>query len=309
MFPGGAIRGQLFSGGNVNLAAGDARPARPSITNIENVTGGAGNDSLVGNSAVNTINGGAGADWIVGGPGNDTLNGGAGADVLVWSNGDGTDIDEGGADAIPSRSTAAPRRADVFTVAANGTRLASTAPTSACSVSTSAPSETLIVNGIGGADSFTVNDLTGVASLATLNLNGFDGDDTFISASVRLPRSRSTPDGGPGTDTLDYSASTTAVRANLGLGTTGLTATLGADQENPPTTHAGTGTATVTNYNIVTHTFDIAVTVTGLPPADVTGFHIHQGRGRRERADHRRFHRGWPRSSPPGPASRSPRPA
>ena len=57
-----------------------------------------------------------------------------------------------------------------------------------------------------------------------------------------------------------------------------MSATLGADQENPPTTHAGTGTATVSNYNIATHTFDITVTVSGLPPADVTGFHIHQAR-------------------------------
>src|SRR6185295_19518300 len=50
-----------------------------------------------------------------------------------------------------------------------------------------------------------------------------------------------------------------------------------ADQENPATTHTATGTAAVTNYNIVTHTFDIAVTVTGITPAEVTGFHIHQG--------------------------------
>src|SRR6185295_9781032 len=50
-----------------------------------------------------------------------------------------------------------------------------------------------------------------------------------------------------------------------------------ADQENPATTHTATGTAAVTNYNIVTHTFDISVTVTGITPAEVTGFHIHQG--------------------------------
>ena len=40
-------------------------------------------------------------------------------------------------------------------------------------------------------------------------------------------------DGGLGIDTIDYSAYTTAIRANLGLGTTGLSATLGGDQENP----------------------------------------------------------------------------
>ena len=44
---------------------------------------------------------------------------------------------------------------------------------------------------------------------------------------------RGTIDGGAGIDTIDYAASTTAIRANLGLGTTGLSATLGGDQENP----------------------------------------------------------------------------
>ena len=57
-----------------------------------------------------------------------------------------------------------------------------------------------------------------------------------------------------------------------------MSATLGGDQENPPTTHAGTGTATVSNYNLATRTFDISVTVTDLPPGDVIGFHIHQER-------------------------------
>ena len=121
-FPGGAIRGQLFSGGNVNLATG-AATGTTSIANIENVTGGTGDDSLVGNFGVNTFSGGAGADWIVGGPGNDTLNGDAGADVLVWSNGDGTDVMEGGADSDTVQVNGSTAAADVFTVAANGTRL------------------------------------------------------------------------------------------------------------------------------------------------------------------------------------------
>ena len=56
--------------------------------------------------------------------------------------------------------------------------------------------------------------------------------------------------GGIGTDTLNMSAFTSAIRVNLGLGSSGLSATLGNNQENPPTTHAGTGTATITNYNV-----------------------------------------------------------
>ena len=99
----------------------------------------------------------------------------------------------------------------------------------------------MTVNGVGGADTLTVNDLTGVASLATLSLNGFDGDDIISASPVQAAALVVNARGGPGIDTIDYSASTTAVRANLGLGTTGLAATLGADQENPPTTHTGDG--------------------------------------------------------------------
>ena len=480
VFPAGAIRGQLFSGGNQALTVGAATgtaglAGAGGITNIENVTGGTGNDSLVGSSVVNIINGGAGADWIVGGPGNDTLNGGAGADVLVWSNGDGSDVDEGGTESDIVQVNGSTAAADQFQVAANGARIRFDRLNLGLFNLDIGTVETLIVNGVGGADSFTVGDLTGVASLATLNLRGFDGDDAFtlvpasagavvfnthggpgtdtltgpnaastwnvtaanqgniaglttfsfiealvgraasdtfnlrafatgtptvnggagtdtlnydresraVSGDLTPPDGiidspgvqsvtfaqietvnivgytstlvgstatmtavgsgdtltitqagglfrhnrfiigdpgynsdfdfdttvagdqtlssttgiininagsgnntialgdgvniRGTIDGGAGSDTLDYSAYTTAVSANLGLGTTGLSATLGADQENPATTHTATGTATVTNYNIVTHTFDIAVTVAGITPAEVAGFHIHQG--------------------------------
>ena len=137
-FPGGAIRGQLFSAANVNLTSG-AATGTTGVAYIENVTGGAGGDSLVGNFSVNTLNGGAGADWIVGGPGADTFGGDAGADVLVWSNGDGSDIDEGGADSDTVQVNGSTAGADVFTVAANGTRLDFDRISPARSVSTSAP--------------------------------------------------------------------------------------------------------------------------------------------------------------------------
>ena len=63
-----------------------------SIANIENATGGSGNDSLTGNAASNTLNGGAGNDTITGGAGIDTLVGGAGDDTYVIGVGDGPDI-------------------------------------------------------------------------------------------------------------------------------------------------------------------------------------------------------------------------
>jgi hypothetical protein len=198
-FTGGAIRGQLFSNANANLTTGTATGAA-AIANIENVTGGAGNDSLVGNNLPNTLNGGPGADWIVAGPGSDILDGGAGADVLVWSNGDGTDIDEGGADSDTVQVNGSTTANDVFEIRANGTRIdfdrISPGPFS-LDIGTV---ETLIVNGIGGNDTFTVFDLSGVASLTTLNLNGFAGDDVFtfapVSGSVAV-----TARGGAGNDT------------------------------------------------------------------------------------------------------------
>ena len=204
-FPGGAIRGQLFTSANVNLASG-AATGTTGIAFIENVTGGAGSDSLVGNNSANTLNGGGGADWIVGGPGADTFGGDAGADVLVWSNGDGTDVMEGGADGdtvqVNGATAAAAVTADVFQVAANGVRLdfdrISPGPFS-LDIGTT---ETLTVNGIGGNDTVTTNDLAGVASLTTLNLNGFDGNDTFAYAPTSAGAVVFNAHGGPGTDTL-----------------------------------------------------------------------------------------------------------
>jgi Ca2+-binding RTX toxin-like protein len=64
----------------VNLATGSATGIA-SMTGIENVTGGSGNDTLTGDAGVNVLTGGAG---------NDTLDGGAGADTMVGGIGDDT---------------------------------------------------------------------------------------------------------------------------------------------------------------------------------------------------------------------------
>ena len=84
----------------VSLAAWNARrgaaaaPIEDTLTAIENVTGGAGNDTLTGNGGANTLDGGAGNDTMSGGTGNDTYvvdssrldsvieNAGAGTDTV-----------------------------------------------------------------------------------------------------------------------------------------------------------------------------------------------------------------------------------
>ncbi len=85
----------------VNLSINGAQntgEGTDTLSNIENLVGGAGNDSLTGDNNANlldggtgndTLNGGQGADTLIGGDGNDTLNGGQGSDSLIG--GDGND--------------------------------------------------------------------------------------------------------------------------------------------------------------------------------------------------------------------------
>jgi Ca2+-binding RTX toxin-like protein len=55
------------------------------LANIENLTGSAFNDELIGDNNANTLSGGAGNDILWGKGGNDTLNGGGGVNVAYFS--------------------------------------------------------------------------------------------------------------------------------------------------------------------------------------------------------------------------------
>ncbi|NKD76735.1 calcium-binding protein [Haematospirillum sp. H1815] len=60
------------------------------IRNVENVTGGMGNDVLLGDAGPNVLRGGFGDDALSGGFGDDVLDGGIGADILIG--GPGADL-------------------------------------------------------------------------------------------------------------------------------------------------------------------------------------------------------------------------
>src|SRR5262249_33765606 len=112
-------------------------------------------------------------------------------------------------------------------------------------------------------------------SPAAVNVNTQGGNDTLALANG-ASLGTGVFDGGAGTDTIDYSAFTTAVSVNLGSNTSSLTASLDSDQEVPPHLTAATGTATLT-YNNVAHTFNITLTVTGISPTDPQlRFHLHR---------------------------------
>lgn len=55
------------------------------LTTIENLLGGSGDDTLTGSTLANMLKGGAGADRLSGGLGNDSLDGGLGVDVAVFA--------------------------------------------------------------------------------------------------------------------------------------------------------------------------------------------------------------------------------
>ena len=69
------------------------------LSGIENLTGGLGNDVLTGNGATNRINGGSGDDTLRGGGGNDTLQGEDGDDTLEGGAGNDQLVGGGGTDA------------------------------------------------------------------------------------------------------------------------------------------------------------------------------------------------------------------
>ena len=94
---GGGVDWLIYSAtaaATVNLALGTAS-GFTSISNIERVVGGSGDDSLTGDGADNRLDGAIGDDLLVGGAGVDTLIGGDGGDSL--SGGLGNDFIQGGA--------------------------------------------------------------------------------------------------------------------------------------------------------------------------------------------------------------------
>ena len=73
--------------GNVSIAYGGAGNENP----IEDATGGAGNDTLIGNAKANVLDGGASADTMIGGDGDDTYYVDNTYDYLSESQGGGND--------------------------------------------------------------------------------------------------------------------------------------------------------------------------------------------------------------------------
>jgi Ca2+-binding RTX toxin-like protein len=163
------------------------------------IDGGAGNDDLAGGSGVERLRGGPGNDVIDGNQGNDLALLGAGDDTFVWDPGDGSDTVEGqdGRDTMRFNGAAGAEHVDL---SANGHRLRFFRDVANITMDTN-DVETVDFNALGGADTVTVNDLTGTgvtnvnADLAgalggitgdgqtdSVIVNGTTGDDAIAAA-------------------------------------------------------------------------------------------------------------------------------
>jgi Ca2+-binding RTX toxin-like protein len=197
-----------------------------SVAGIENATGGVAGDTITGDAAANTLRGGGGSDTITGGGGNDSLDGGAGDDTYEFSDGWGSDLlvepAGGGSDTI--RFSAATANL------------------------TFALGSITVSDGAGNALTYGDSDVE--------QLVGGSGNDRFaFSNGAVLAGGAGTIDGGAGSDSLDYSAYTTALTVNLATAT-------------------ATGTASVSNVENVTGG-SASDTLTG----DATANHLAGGDG------------------------------
>ncbi len=170
---------------------------------IENVTGGSGNDTLIGNQADNVLEGGSGVDLLYGGSGDDTL--------LIdfgWTGGPGETFDGGSGDdtfdfsAVTSIDGTVDLGAGTFTYTPGGAGTIDLV--SIENVIASDGDDTLIGN--GGS-----NTLYGGAGNDTLTANGGPddlfggvGDDRLIIGTAGVNSQGETYDGGAGIDMLDF---------------------------------------------------------------------------------------------------------
>jgi Ca2+-binding RTX toxin-like protein len=120
---------------------------------------GAINLTLNGGDGDDTLTGSAGNDLIIGGRGNDVLRGGDGDDTFVWNPGDGSDVIEGqgGQDTLQFNGANISENIDL---SANGSRLRLFRDVANITMDVNGVEQVNIV-ALGGADTITVNDLSG----------------------------------------------------------------------------------------------------------------------------------------------------
>ena len=144
-----------MNGGDDIFTAGNGLATLIQLT----VDGGAGNDTITGGDGNDTLLGGDGNDLDHRRPRQRPLFGGAGDDTFVWNPGDGSDTVEGqdGTDTLLFNGANIAEKIDI---SANGRRVRFTRDVANITMDLNGV-EQINFNALGGADTITVNDLTG----------------------------------------------------------------------------------------------------------------------------------------------------
>ncbi len=190
-------------------------------TSMENVLGGSGNDRLTGNSLNNSLSGQAGFDRLKGGFGSDVLIGGLGHDSYVFEAAASAESDSviefagGGVDTLDFFALTTAVEVDLGstvnqTVDANRT-LSLNSATTFENIYGGSGNDILRGNAVGNAF---------VGGRGSDSLIGEAADDIYIFGAVASAEADViTEQVDNGTDTLNFSALTTAISLNLGTTT------------------------------------------------------------------------------------------
>jgi Ca2+-binding RTX toxin-like protein len=146
----------------------DASQLHANQISLLTINGGDGNDMITGS---------AGNDLVIGGRGNDTALLGAGDDTFVWNPGDGSDIVDGqvGIDTLVFNGANVSEQIDI---SANGARARLTRDVANITMDLNGM-QAIDVNALGGADTITVDDLTGtVVKNVNIDLASLPGSAT-----------------------------------------------------------------------------------------------------------------------------------
>ena len=152
------------NGGNDTFSATGNLAALIQIT----VDGGAGEDILLGSNGADLLMGGDDNDFVDGNQGSDVVFLGEGNDTFQWDPGDGSDTVEGqaGNDTLLFNGSSI---GEIFDASADGTRVRFTRNIGTIVMDLD-DIENLNLNALGGADTFTVNNLDGT-DLTSINAN------------------------------------------------------------------------------------------------------------------------------------------
>ena len=142
-------------GGDDTITAGNGLAALIALT----LDGGAGNDTITGGDGADLLIGGTGNDTVTGGRGNDTAQLGDGDDTFVWNPGDGSDTVDGGTGFDTLQFNGA-NVAEHIDISANGSHARFTRDVANITMDLTGI-EKIAFQALGGADTITVNDLTG----------------------------------------------------------------------------------------------------------------------------------------------------